>query len=212
MYTIKCNFHNVKFDSPLEAKEYLFSDVSMITLNNYDGKVNIPELETKASLFHTEKLLYAGFSAKYESIKPNKDCNKNLKNGKTYFLWQLEDVVELFIGPDAKLKREYKEFQVSPFSKKIDINIKFKSEKPEADFGWNSGFNACSWIEEKEKTWYSVLQIPFEAFDRIPLDGEKWYCNFYRCSPDMKILLAWSPVYKPDFHQPEMFGELLFEN
>lgn len=209
-HRIKCRFHNITLNSLGDAKKILFSNETIVVLNNYDGSECSPSIVTKASVFHNENFLYAGFTAKYEKINSHKDSNKNLKNGKTHLLWQLEDVVELFIGPEAKQKKEYKEFQVSPFSNKIDINIKFKSEKPEADFDWNSGFNACSWIDDSNKIWYSIFEIPFVAFSRIPINGEKWYCNFYRCSPDMKILLSWSPVYKPAFHQPERFGVIEF--
>ncbi len=209
-YNVECRLCTFPLNNLEDAKELLFTTTPFINLQNYNGTIVNDNLKTSAAILYTRESLFVGFTSQFESLKPDNNCTATLHNEKTYSLWELEDVVELFIGPDARRIKEYREFQVSPFSKKIDIAIKFIENKPVADYEWLSGFKAKSWIDNKNKVWYSIMEIPFSAFAKIPVNGETWDCNFFRCSPDMKILFSWAPVYKPAFHQPDKFGKITF--
>lgn len=65
-------------------------------------------------------------------------------------------------------------------------------------------------------SWNLIVAIPFSLIgideNNIP---EKITGNFYKCGSKTSNphLLSWSPIDfpKPDFHQPNFFGELIFE-
>lgn len=74
----------------------------------------------------------------------------------------------------------------------------------------------------EEKTgghqWEMMIVIPKEclAYDKdIYLKGLKAKANFYKCGNETSKphYLSWNPIgtKNPDFHQPEYFGEILFE-
>ena len=74
-------------------------------------------------------------------------------------------------------------------------------------------------FEEKQGkfTWNLALSIPFKCFfkhDVKSLIGKTCGVNFYKCGDDLsqKHFLSWKPIETqiPDFHQPEYFGELFF--
>jgi hypothetical protein len=155
--------------------------------------------------------LYVGFIGKFDSLKVVSYLPVGEKTGKTYRLWAFDDVVEIFIGPEAKTHRQYREFEVSPDSRFIDLDMDAQSSQLKPDFHWQSHFIGKSHIDNTQKLWTCVMQIPWSAFDHKPQHGETWHCNFYRNTPDLSVLLAWSPVHKKAFHQPEKFGEILFE-
>ena len=73
-------------------------------------------------------------------------------------------------------------------------------------------------VENRSGDWEVSLLIPKEifypeitkTFDVIKAKG-----NFYKCGDNLKVphFLSWNPVQSetPNFHQPESFGELLFD-
>jgi len=73
------------------------------------------------------------------------------------------------------------------------------------------------------KKWAIGLQVPLAVFDRRNpssqyegLSGTKAFANFYKCGDKLPIphFLSWNKIDHPtpNFHLPEYFGELLFEN
>jgi hypothetical protein len=75
--------------------------------------------------------------------------------------------------------------------------------------------------EIKEPTIWTVQYcLPLEVLEKYvkvnrPAASVKWRANFYKCADDTSHphWLTWSFVNrpKPDFHQPEYFGTLLFD-
>ena len=70
-----------------------------------------------------------------------------------------------------------------------------------------------------ETTWELLLNIPFEVFtgDHITsFAGKRCTANFYKCGDDLPIphYVSWNRIEHPvpNFHLPEFFGELLFNN
>ena len=73
-------------------------------------------------------------------------------------------------------------------------------------------------IENRSGDWEVSLVIPKEIF--YPeivktFDAVKAKGNFYKCGDCLKTphFLSWNPIHSenPNFHQPEFFGQLLFE-
>lgn len=64
------------------------------------------------------------------------------------------------------------------------------------------------------KEWESYLVIPTSLFDEISLEGQTYHANFYKCGDGLPQphFLAWSTIDlpKPNFHQPQFFGEINF--
>jgi hypothetical protein len=67
--------------------------------------------------------------------------------------------------------------------------------------------------------WELTLMIPFEVFYHhsvTSLNDQQCRVNFYKCGDDLPDphFLAWNNIKstEPDFHLPEFFGEMKFEN
>ena len=72
----------------------------------------------------------------------------------------------------------------------------------------------------KDNGWWVAVEIPFELINQMsgdeirPVSGTVWRANFYRCGGQTDPQYAcWNRVGTPgpDYHQPEFFGELVFE-
>ena len=72
----------------------------------------------------------------------------------------------------------------------------------------------------EDNGWWMAAKIPFELINQIsgdeirPVSGTVWRANFYRCGGQTDPQYAcWNLVGtpNPDYHQPEFFGELVFE-
>jgi hypothetical protein len=191
--------------------ETMKSEAVMLRL--FDGSPPPHYLATGVSSFWNEENLWFWFTGSYGTLKtaPRESAVDNV-SGKTMLLWENSDVYEVFIGPDARRKGLYREFQVAPDSRWIDISIDSSGERRIADFKWNSGMKAISRIDGEKKIWESVFQIPCNAFPQSPRRGDCWHCNFYRISgrTGEESYLSWSPVFEINFHRPDFFGTIVF--
>ena len=68
-------------------------------------------------------------------------------------------------------------------------------------------------------SWEVSLIIPVEVFllkEIHSLDGIQANGNFYKCGDKLKVphFLSWNPIRseQPNFHLPQFFGEICFEN
>jgi hypothetical protein len=132
---------------------------------------------------------------------------------KTLGLWE-RDVCEVFIAPDPAEPRRYFEFEVAPTGEWLDLAIDMTSGERVTDTEYDSGLKAAALIEEDRVVM--ALKIPWEAFGKKPQPGDIWLGNIFRCvgrEPD-RGYLAWRPTMteKPNFHVPERFGQLIFDN
>ena len=67
----------------------------------------------------------------------------------------------------------------------------------------------------EQSSWWAVELIPFELLGlTIPPGGLR--VNLYKCGDNLNQphFLSWSPITldKPNFHCPDFFGTLIFEN
>jgi hypothetical protein len=133
-------------------------------------------------------------------------------------LWNW-DVAEAFIGSDAERITRYKEFQVSPQSEWVDLDIDRDDPKGQAGMKWNSGYTVKGRIVETadasgRKYWYGEMKIPFKSIDARPAEkGRNFRVGLYRIagkeSPGVtRKHYAWSPTGQKNFHVPQAFGTL----
>ena len=98
----------------------------------------------------TKEHLYLLYICPYDelNLKPDPD-----RSAETPRLWNW-DVGEAFIGSDFEQITRYKEFQVSPQSECVDLDIDRENPKGQAGGKWNSGFTVAARIDAQAKIWY----------------------------------------------------------
>jgi hypothetical protein len=167
----------------------------------------IPGHRTEILLQWTSANLYILFVCPYQEL--NLKPSPNLKE-ETYELWNW-DVAEVFIGNDFSNIRRYKEFEVSPQSEWVDLDVNLDNPPHEDGWVWQSGCEVAATIDAARKIWYGFMRIPWPSIDIRPsAAGNELRINFYRCQgsdPDRKYI-TWRPVHRPGFHTPEAFGIL----
>ena len=167
----------------------------------------LPGYRTEVRSRWTGKNLYFLFSCPYEELflKPNPSTATE-----TNELWNW-DVAEVFIGSDFNNIQRYKEFEISPQGEWIDLDIDLTKPHHEEGWTWNSGFQVAARIDEKRKTWYGAMKIPWTALDEAsPAPGKTFRVNFFRGQgPQTNHKnIAWRPTLSETFHVPERFGLL----
>jgi hypothetical protein len=129
-------------------------------------------------------------------------------------LWQ-EDVVEIFVAPDAEPR--YYEIEVNPLGTVFDAVI----HSPDgvrgtmrADLSWTAeGIFAA--IRRTPHHFTAIIRIPFAALGVAPKRGDRWRGNLFRIDRSATRgdeFSAWQPTMKepPDFHVVAAFGEWMF--
>ena len=154
----------------------------------------------------TKQNLYLLYICPYDelNLKPDPD-----PVAETPRLWNWE-VAEAFIGSDFAHIGRYKEFQVSPQSEWVDLDIDRDSTAGQQGMQWNSGYTVKGRIDAQAKIWYGEMRIPFRAIDtRPPEKGRELRIGLYRIAgKDPKKFYAWQPTGSTSFHVPQAFGTL----
>ena len=201
---VEVKYSKEPYNEAIQKKE------SSIKLLEYNGN-NIPkDMATFYDLYWNENGFYGHFISFHNG--QIKFCPKETEisqNGKTFKLWAISEVCEIFISHD-KLDF-YREFEFAPDGRFLDIDIKYIEGNRKTDFYWVSNLEYKS--EVHENYWDGFVFIPWSAFDnKFPKVGDIWHGNFYRIltRDEKELYLAWNPVYKINFHQPQYFGEILF--
>ncbi len=163
-----------------------------------------------AKLLWSAAALYVRFEA--NQTEPLIVSEKPNLLTKTHGLWD-RDVCEIFVAPDRNEPQNYFEFEIAPTSEWIDLQIrKLPDGKREADFDYNSAMKSAAKIE-KDKI-FMAIKVPWKAFGKAPKTNDVWKGNLFRCvgAGDTRGYLTWQPTRteKPNFHVPELFGELKF--
>ncbi len=155
----------------------------------------------------TKDNIYFLFICPYDQLymlpQPKRDVETNR-------LWNY-DVAEVFVGTDFENIRRYKEFEMSPQSEWVDLDIDRDNLNAERGWLWNSGWEVKGRIDEASKTWYGEMRIPLKSIDtREPKAGLEMRVNLYRCQgpPQKRAYVAWQPTGNPSFHNPNAFGRL----
>jgi hypothetical protein len=131
---------------------------------------------------------------------------------KTLGLWD-RDVCEIFVAPDRAHPERYFEFEAAPTGEWVDLGIVVTPTGRETDWDFQSGMEAAALVEPQSVK--IVIRIPWTGVIPKPKKGDVWRANIFRCvgpeAPDR--YLAWRPTRtpEPNYHVPEVFGELRFE-
>lgn len=193
------DLHNPAWDSadPVEVTTY------------WSGNAAPAGRAFRARLLWTDSALYVRFEANRGEtlvVSPEPDLSRKSMN-----LWE-RDVCELFIAPNREEPRRYFEFEISPAGEWLDVGIDLTSGRRVTDWELDSGMKAAAAIEPERVLM--AAKIPWEAFGSRPANGDVWMGNLFRCvgAEPGRGYLAWSPTMteRPDFHVPEMFGEIRF--
>ncbi|MBP7460617.1 MAG: carbohydrate-binding family 9-like protein [Candidatus Delongbacteria bacterium] len=195
------------------AADQFWEDCQGVALNMYDGSLPPDHWKTSVQSFWSRDAIYIRFKGCYDQLRiAPAEIQPDSLTGKTHQLWDLSDVYEVFTGPEAKKSGIYKEFQVSPDSRRVDIALDASSEERRSDFNWISGMEAISQVDPQQQIWIGLFRIPFSAFNRTPDPDLIWNINFYRIGgePDQQFFMAWAPVHQIAFHQPHKFGRIHF--
>ncbi len=128
-------------------------------------------------------------------------------------LWDF-DVCEIFIAPNREKPRRYFEFEVSPTGEWIDLAIHQMPDRRETDWDFVSGMKAAALVADDRVSM--SMAIPWTSLGSKPVGGDAWRGNLFRCvgkDPE-RGYLAWSPTLTqlPNFHVPERFGEIVFDD
>lgn len=131
---------------------------------------------------------------------------------KTLGLWD-RDVCEVFLAPNPGQPGRYFEFEAAPTGEWIDLAVHMKSGQRETDWNFESGMTTSALVGEGRVI--IAMRIPWGNQIHKPQRGERWRLNLFRCvgSNQDRGYLAWQPTLTelPNFHLPEAFGWLVFD-
>ena len=197
--------------------EAIYNKAYKIYLKNSMDKQAIQDhaYETFAQVFHDNKNLYVAFYCNDKDIHSSYS-----KRDETIYK---EEAVEVFIDTDNQ-PNDYVEIEVSPKNVLYDSwitdpkNIDAETKKYDL-----KAIQTAVQLEgttenriDTDQSWTVEIAIPFEELikDYHPdkLKSYRWKINFYRLNQDASPLryIAWSPT-QGSFHQPDKFGEIIFQ-
>ncbi len=130
---------------------------------------------------------------------------------KTMGLWD-RDVCELFVAPNPEQPNRYFEFEAAPTGEWIDLAVHVKPVQRETEWNFQSGMTTKARVGMGQVI--IAMRIPWGERIPKPQRGERWRANLFRCvgSSEDRGYLAWQATHteQPNFHKPEAFGWLLF--
>jgi alpha-galactosidase len=175
--------------------------------HDWQGKNADPGRETQVQLLWTPNTLYLKFLARYRSITVFGDAEPDGRRDK---LWE-RDVAEVFLQPPESAARQYKEIEVSPNGLWIDLDI-----APGEKHDPQSGLRRRVKVDEQNKTWTAELALPMKSLTAQFDPAKTWRVNFFRVegASEPRFYSAWRPTGTPvpNFHVPDCFDKLVFEN
>jgi hypothetical protein len=177
----------------------------IIFCKNWQGANPDTERQTEVRLLWSQQSLYLRFECGYRELLVFEDSDPD---GRRDHLWE-RDVAEVFLQPDPSLPHNYKEFEVSPNGMWIDLDI-----FPGGRANLNSGLLRSVFLDEKRHKWAAEFAIPFKSLTGSFDPNAPWRANFFRIEgpSERRTYQAWQPTLtpQPNFHVPEVFGELRF--
>jgi hypothetical protein len=172
--------------------------------SDWRGENADPLRETQVCLLWSHDHLFLRFHCRYRNIyvyeSKNNRCDK---------LW-LTDVAEVFVRPGKNDPAHYREFEISPNGNWLDLDI-CRGEKSILFCDLKSRVT----INPHDGVWIAEMAIPIHCLTASFDPNEIWRLNLFRIEgqePD-RFYSAWQPTCtpKPNFHVPECFGDLLFQ-
>jgi hypothetical protein len=182
----------------------------IVVTTDYAGKP-VPNNQMEVRSRWTPGNLYILYICNFDelTLKPNPTTAEE-----TNKLWEW-DVAEAFIGVDVDDIKRYMEFEVSPQTEWVDLDIDRSPQKRGAGIAWNSGFEVKARIDRAKKVWYAEMKIPFDKLGvGSPTDKTKLRAGIYRCAgrEPARKLISWQTTGARSFHVPERFGILALKD
>jgi benzodiazapine receptor len=173
--------------------------------HNWKGENADPARSTEVRLLWTPDTLFVRFLANYRNITVFPDARED---GWRDELWN-RDVAEVFLQPDSREPRRYKEFEVSPNGQWIDLDIASGGKEE-----LRSKLRRRVMQDALAKTWTAELVIPMRSLTPNFDAKQSWRVNFFRVEGEgeARFYSAWSPTYshEANFHVSGAFGMLVF--
>jgi alpha-galactosidase len=172
--------------------------------SDWQGRNADPQRETEVRVLWTPSTFFLRFHARYRTITVFPDAEPD---GRRDQLWD-RDVVEAFLQPDQSKPSHYLEFEVSPNGFWIDLGI-----APGQKRDLQSGLRRRVSVDELNKIWTAELSIPMCCLAAPFEPLRAWRVNFFRVEgpSEPRFYSTWRPTNtpQPNFHVPEVFGELI---
>ncbi|HYG99583.1 MAG TPA: carbohydrate-binding family 9-like protein [Terriglobales bacterium] len=161
---------------------------------------------TEVRMLWTPDTLFIRFVNRYRELLTFSDSEPG---GYRFGLWE-RDVAEAFIQPDRFGTRNYKEFEISPNAMWIDLDI-----IPGGHNRLHSGLRRMAEVDTASKVWTAQMAIPIRSITEKFDPAKSWRVNFFRCegTDPQRWYSAWRPTKtpRPNFHVPEAFGTMTFD-
>jgi hypothetical protein len=183
------------------------------SLKTVDGLEPAPSRSTSFCCFWDENSLFVIFSVVGSRLSGHAVLIHTAETLRTPGLWELSEVVEVFVGAGARETGRYREFEVAPDGRWIALDVKTDSSGVTGNQDCVSGFRCAVARQPGKGFWRAAMEIPWSDLGgrRSVLSG-----NFYRSMPEDNggELFAWSPTgFGPRcFHRPELFGDLVLSS
>jgi len=173
---------------------------------DWQGRHPDPARQTEVRLLWTQAALYLRFDCRFRELFVFED---SAPSGRRDQLWD-RDVAEAFLQPDPSRLHHYREFEVSPNGMWIDLDI-----FPGGLSDLHSGLQRSVCLDPDRSTWSAELALPMTALTSNFCPTAIWRANFYRVEGprEPRFYSAWQPTNtpQPNFHVPEAFGSLRFD-
>ena len=212
MYTIK------KLDSNNISKIY-WDDIQEIKIENYPWDQTGYKPKTSVKLCYTDEELRVRFTSCEKQVR----VEVNEFNGPSY----KDSCVEFFFLPDHKKDDRYFNFEITAKGNLLLQLGPNGADRHSLDYINPNYFEIKADVTSENyrdfddfKPWNVEYKIPFEFIKDFFVDfegksGHTLKCNFSKCGD--KTLTphygTWAKIehYKPAFHKPEYFNEIVFE-
>jgi alpha-galactosidase len=171
---------------------------------DWQGHNPDPQRQTEVRVLWSPDALYLQFRAKYRVLYTHAGGPKRRDE-----LWE-RDVAEVFLQNDTQSGRNYAEIEVSPNGDWIDLAI-----HPDGRTDLQSGMKSRVKVDEAKKIWTAEVALPMQSLSTSFDPQRAWRVNFFRVEgPEPnRFYSSWQATNtpKPNFHVPEVFAVLSFD-
>jgi hypothetical protein len=192
---------DIKLDGILDEEAWKKPTRALRLVNNVTGKRTL--WETTVNPVRAKDALYFGFTC-YDPNAMKRKANKEMT----------DNSVEIFLDPDHN-HNSYYQLLIDMTGKITDIYYEGNGEK--GNHGWNS--KAETAVKVYPDRWVLEVKIPRSVFPENTLRPLKpWGANFCRTINVDDLInkddrfSSWSKMIRGSFHQPDLFGHLIFQN
>ena len=188
-----------------------WNDCAPVKIEHYwSGERASPARHAEARICWSDDALHVRFVCEqHEPLVVSADPQTDKK---TLGLWE-RDVCEIFLAPEAEHPERYFEFEAAPTGEWVDLGILITPTGRQTDWDYASGMTTAAWLAPGKLL--VGIKIPWSDSIPKPQIGDVWRVNVFRCvGPEApERYLAWRPTGtpEPNYHVPEVFGDLKFE-